>query len=418
MEDGRQVGYGIMIDVTENKLRDRQIEQAQKMEALGQMTGGVAHDLNNLLTVIVVNLELVARQLNESSQQRRITQAIQAASNGTELARRMLAFARRQVLRPTVLNVSSLVEESLSMLGRTIDATIETRSALAHDIWPVRVDRSALEAAILNLAVNARDAMPDGGTLTITTANVVFDEGAVDKRPEVNPGPYVMLAVSDTGTGMGPEVLARAFEPFFTTKEVGKGTGLGLSMVYGFVKQSNGFVYIDSEQGKGTTVRLYLPRAEIEQLRPESDLSKPAGLPNGNETILVVEDAVAVRTAAVSLLESLGYRVLQAHDGPSALKLVDEHLDIDLVLTDVVMPGGMKGPDLARHVLKRRPDVKLLYMSGYADDAGFRDGVFEPYAELIGKPFQSEELARQVRKVLETRKSPRRKTVRRNKVRA
>jgi CheY-like chemotaxis protein len=189
-------------------------------------------------------------------------------------------------------------------------------------------------------------------------------------------------------------------------------------MVYGFVKQSSGFVYIDSERGKGTAVRLYLPRAEIEQLQPGPDLSKPAGLPNGNETILVVEDSPAVRATAVSLLESLGYRVLQANDGPSALKLVDEHLDIDLVLSDVVMPGGMKGPDLARHVLKRRPDVKLLYMSGYADDAGFRDGAFEPYAELISKPFQSEELARKLREVLGTRKSPRRKTVRRSKVRA
>jgi CheY-like chemotaxis protein len=299
------------------------------------------------------------------------------------------------------------------MLRRTLDATIEPRADLSADVWPVRVDRNALEAAVLNLAVNARDAMPDGGTLTITTANIVFDEGAANKRAEIKAGPYAMLAVSDTGTGMAPAVLARAFEPFFTTKEVGKGTGLGLSMVYGFVKQSNGFVYIDSEKGKGTTVRLYLPRAEIEQAQPGPDLSKPAGLPAGNETILVVEDAAAVRTAAVSLLESLGYRVLQANDGPSALELVDEHLDIDLVLSDVVMPGGMKGPDLARHVLKRRPDVKLLYMSGYADDASFRDGTFDPYAELISKPFQSEELARKVREVLGTRKSPRRKTVRR-----
>jgi len=417
-ESGRQIGYGLIIDVTENTLRDRQIEQSQKMEALGQMTGGVAHDLNNLLTVVVVNLELVARGLKDESQQRRVAQAIHAASSGTELAGRMLAFARRQVLRPTVVDLGELVEEFLVMVRRTIGETIETRLDLSADVAPVFVDRGALEAALLNLAINARDAMPDGGTLTISVTNKVFDQGSVSKRPELVPGPYVMLAVSDTGLGMAPEVLARVFEPFFTTKDVGKGTGLGLSMVYGFVKQSSGFVYIDSEKGRGTTVRLYFPSAEADVALPPADLAKPTSLPDGNETILVVEDAAAVRTATASLLESLGYRVLQADDGRAALELAEAHLEIDLVLTDVIMPGGMKGPDLARRLLERRPNLKLLYMSGYADDPNFRGGAFEPYAELIAKPFRSEELARRVREVLGTRKFPRRKTFRRAKLRA
>jgi PAS domain S-box-containing protein len=415
-EGGRKIGYGLIIDVTENILRDRQIEQSQKMEALGQMTGGLAHDLNNLLTVVVVNLELVARRLKDESQKHRISQAIEAASSGTELAGRMLAFARRQVLRPKVVNLSGLVEEFLVMVRRALGETIETRLDLAADVAPVVVDRGALEAALLNLAINARDAMPEGGTLTISVTNTVFDQGSANKRPEIMPGPYVTLTVSDTGLGMAPEVLARAFEPFFTTKDVGKGTGLGLSMVYGFVKQSSGFVYIDSEKGRGTTVRLHFPSAEAEVILPPVDLAKPAGLPDGNETVLVVEDAAAVRTATSSLLESLGYRVLQADDGRSALELADKHLEIDLVLSDVIMPGGMKGPDLARHLLKRRPNLKLLYMSGYADDANFRDGTFEPYAALITKPFRSEELARRVREVLGTRKFPRRKTLRRAKL--
>lgn len=416
--NGLRVGYGIMIDVTENKLRDRQIGQAQKMEALGHMTGGVAHDFNNLLTVIVVNLELVASRLKDASHQHRIAQAIQAASNGIELARRMLAFGRRQVLRPSVVNPNELVGEFLPMIGRTINESIDVQTDFAADAWPVRVDRSALEAAILNLTVNARDAMPAGGTLTITTANVIFDERSVNKPPELKVGSYVMLAVGDTGTGMSPETLARAFEPFFTTKEVGKGTGLGLSMVYGFVKQSGGFIYIDSEIGRGTWVRVYLPRAEAAEVQPPANLSRPTFLPSGRETILVVEDDAAVRTAATSLLESLGYCVLQAHDGPSALKVVEEHVEIDLLLTDVVMPGGMKGPDLAQRVLELRPHVKLVYMTGYADHAGFRDGAFEPFAEVIGKPFHSEDLASKVREVLDRRKLPRRKPARRNSRRA
>jgi PAS domain S-box-containing protein len=411
--NGEKVAHGIIIDVTENKLRDRQIEQAQKIEALGQMTGGIAHDFNNLLTVIVINLELVERQLRGEAEKHRVSQAIRAANAGTELASRMLAFARRQVLRPAHIDLNTLVTDFHSMLGRTLDATIETSIDLADDIWLVFVDRAALEAALLNLTVNARDAMPAGGILTITTANVVFDATAAAARPGLKPGEYSMLAVGDTGVGMAPEVLARAFEPFFTTKEVGKGTGLGLSMVYGFVKQSNSFAYIDSRVGCGTTVRLYFPRSEAREISPISDLSKPAGMPSGNETILVVEDSAAVRLAAASLLSSLGYQVLQAGDGPSALKIIDERVDIDLMVSDIVMPGGMKGPEVARYALQRYPQIKLLYMSGYADDPTIREGVFDPDAELIGKPFHSEELAAKVRQVLDTRKAPRRRTARR-----
>ena len=409
-EDGQKIGHGIIIDITENKLRDRQIEQVQKIEALGQMTGGIAHDFNNLLTVIVINLELVARRLSGRAEQHRVAQAIRAANSGTELTTRMLAFARRQVLRPTGVNISAMVSEFHWMLRRALNESIETKLQLADDVWSVRVDRAALEAALLNLTINARDAMPEGGTLTISTANIVFDEASRDERPELRAGPYSMIAVCDTGSGMAPEVLGRVFEPFFTTKEVGKGTGLGLSMVYGFVKQSNGFIYIDSALGQGTTVRLYLLRADTERVRSMPDLHKPEGMPRGREKILLVEDSAPVRIATVSLLASLGYRVLQASDGPSALELLDDHLDIDLLLSDIVMPGGMKGPDLARRALEQCPQIKLLYMSGYADDPNFREGSFEPYAESITKPFHSDQLAAKVREVLDTRKASRRPT--------
>jgi PAS domain S-box-containing protein len=413
-EAGQRVAHGIIIDITENKVRDRQVEQAQKIEALGQMTGGIAHDFNNLLTVIMINLELVASRLSGEVEQKRVAQAIRAADAGTQLTTRMLAFARRQVLHPMVMDLSDLVTDFHGMLRRTLDESISTSVQLCDDIWSVRVDRGALDAALLNLTVNARDAMPRGGELTITTANVVFDEASAERQAGLKAGAYSMLAVSDTGTGMPPEVLARAFEPFFTTKEIGKGTGLGLSMVYGFAKQSNGFVYIDSEIGLGTTVRLYLPKVESREAAAVVDFPKPEGMPSGSETILVVEDSAAVRSAAAALLKSLGYRVLQACDGPSALQLIDEHSGIDLILSDIVMPGGMKGPDLARRALELRPQVKLLYMSGYADDPSIRDGVFEPYAEVVGKPFHSDRLATKVREALDTPKVPRRGKTRRS----
>ncbi len=412
--DGERVGHGIIFDTTENRLRDRQIEEAQKIEALGRMTGGIAHDFNNLLTVIVINLELVERKLSGRTEQHRVAQALQAANIGTELTSRMLAFARRQVLRPTQINLNDLVTDFHGMIQRTFESTIEVRMELAEVVWPVRVDRAALETALLNLTVNARDAMPDGGVLTITTANVSIDDASASKRPGLTAGEYAMLAVSDTGSGMTPEVLARAFEPFFTTKEVGKGTGLGLSMVYGFVKQSNSFAYIDSDVGRGTAVKLYFPKTETQEIVLTSDLAKPEGLPSGNETVLVVEDSAALRSATASLLKSLGYRVLQAHDGPSALQQIDKHLAIDLMLSDIVMPGGMKGPDLARRALELRPRLKLLYMTGYADDPRFREGLVEPHGELISKPFHSEALAAKVRTVLDTRKAPRRSTTRRS----
>ena len=403
-------------DMSRRIALEQQLRQAQKMKAVGQLTGGIAHDFNNILTVITGMVEALSEAVKTDPILAEMVKSIEeAAERGAQLTQRMLAFARKQPLQPRPIDLNDIVTRMVAMLQRTLGEDIAVKTVLANGLWPAQADPFQLEDAIVNLAVNARDAMPTGGELAIGTSNVHLDENYAAHNVEVAPGDYVVVAIADTGVGMPPEVIEHAFEPFFTTKDVGRGTGLGLSMVYGFVKQSNGFVYIDSEKGQGTTVRLYLPRAENEQLQPKSDLCRPASLPDGNETILVVEDAAAVRATAVSLLESLGYRVLQANDGPSALELVDEHLDIDLVLSDVVMPGGMKGPDLARHVLKRRPDVKLLYMSGYADDASFRDGAFEPYAELISKPFQSEELARKVREVLGTHKPPRRKTVRRNK---
>ncbi|MFQ5766114.1 MAG: PAS-domain containing protein, partial [Rhodospirillales bacterium] len=371
-------------DTTERWLLERQLAGAQRMEALGKLTGGVAHDFNNLLTVILGNLQLMERRIGENPRLGKyVALASGAAQRGAELTTRLLAFARRQMLEATVFDVNSLVAGMEELLRGTLGETIQIEKGLAADAWPVRADPTQLENALLNLALNARDAMPEGGKVTIETVNVVFDDTYILQNPGAQRGDYVMVAIGDTGVGMEPEVLDHALEPFFTTKETGKGTGLGLSMVYGFAKQSGGYIKLYSEPGHGSVVKLYLPSPHRDERAAETGPAADHEVVGGDETILVVEDDADVRRTTVALLDELGYRVVEAEDGPSALRELDRHTEIDLLFTDVVMPGGMKGPDLADEVGRRRPDIRVLYMSGYTEYGALSDGMIEMSGMLL-----------------------------------
>jgi PAS domain S-box-containing protein len=390
-------------DITERKLLQNQLAEAQKMEAIGQLTGGVAHDFNNLLSIILGNLKLIERRAtNQEILQKHIRLASGAAERGAELTRRLLAFSRRQVLEPAVIDVNQLIGDMDGLLRRTLGEHVEIDVSLADDLWPVRVDPAQLESALLNLAINARDAMPEGGKLTIETTNAHLDKDYAAHHAEVTAGDYVLIAVADTGVGMPPEVMGRIFEPFFTTKEVGKGTGLGLSMVYGFVKQSGGHVKAYSEKGYGTVMKVYLPRTAPASITTAPRRAVDATLIAGHETILVVEDDPEVRQTAVALLGELGYRVVEAENGPAALELLNARADIDLLFTDVVMPGGMKGSELAREALKRRPGLKVLYTSGYTENGAFHGGMVASGSAFISKPLQLQELAVKVRAALDS----------------
>ena len=390
-------------DITEHKLLERQLAGSQRMEAIGKLTGGVAHDFNNLLTVVLGNLQLLERRVaGDPRLEKYVATASGAAQRGAELTARLLAFSRRQVLETSVFDVNDLVSGMDALLQGTLGETIQFKTILAENAWPVRADPTQLENALLNLAINARDAMPDGGKMTVETANVTLDDSYAGQNPGADPGDYVMVAVGDTGVGMPPEILDHVFEPFFTTKEVGKGTGLGLSMVYGFVKQSKGYIKAYSEPGHGSVVKLYLPSAEGDE---KTLIAKPAtgeATIGGDETILVVEDDSEVRETAVAVLEELGYRVVEAEDGPSALRVLDAHPDVGLLFTDVIMPGGMNGPELADEVRRRRPGMKVLYTSGYTEDGIVRNGMLEAGVTLLGKPFQKNEMAAKVRRVLDS----------------
>jgi PAS domain S-box-containing protein len=381
------------------------LRQSQKMEAVGQLTGGVAHDFNNLLQVIIGNLETIQR--NVPSESGRLQRAAKHAMNGAQraatLTQRLLAFSRRQPLDPKPLDVNVLVNGLSEMVHRTLGETISVETVLGAGLWRVEADPAELEAAIVNLAVNARDAMPNGGRLTIETSNAHIDEAYVATHSEVVPGQYVAIAVTDTGVGMDSKIIAQAFEPFFTTKAVGKGTGLGLSQVYGFVKQSGGHVKIYSEVGQGTTVKLYLPRLAVDVMGQEG----PGPLPNPEagqeETVLVLEDDDEVRTYSVDSLRELGYRVIEAHDGPSALTLLERQPRVDLLFTDVVLPGGLTGAQVAAQARALRPTLKVLFTTGYARNAIIHHGRLDKGVQLLVKPFSFTDLAAKVRDVLDAK---------------
>ena len=388
-------------EIAERKEAEAKLRQSQKVEAVGQLTGGIAHDFNNLLTIIIGNMEIAREKTRgNNTLAENIGSALTAAVRGAALTHRLLAFARRQVLEPEILDFNEVIGVMHDLLRRALGESIQIETALSKRLWPALADRNQVEGALLNLAINARDAMPEGGRLTIETQSVLLDADYARRNDDVAPGEYVMLAVSDTGAGMSPEILKQAIEPFFTTKEPGKGTGLGLSSIYGFAKQSGGHLKLYSEEGRGTTVRLYLPRARgVEgQVGRFSD-AVPRG---GRESILVVEDEPHVREVAVTHLIENGYRVLEADQGQEALELIESHLgEIDMLLTDVILAGGMNGRGLAAEAQKRIPSLKVLYMSGYAEQSVEGRGRPGPGVVLLQKPFLKTELLRAVRGVFD-----------------
>jgi len=387
-------------DLTEKQAAEAQLRHAQRMDAVGQLTGGVAHDFNNILTVITGTIGILREAVADQPQLVTIADLIdEAAERGANLTKHLLAFARKQPLQPLEIDVNALVMESAKLLHPTLGKHIEIAPLLAEDAWTALVDPSQLTTAVLNLALNARDAMPNGGKLAIETGNIVLDESYANMHSELAPGNYVMIAVSDTGSGIPAALLERVFEPFFTTKEVGRGTGLGLSMVFGFVKQSGGHVKIYSEEGLGTSVKIYLPRATGPQ-QTTAEALVSGTVEGGKETILVVEDDTMVRRYVMTQIESLGYTTLEAANASEALRIVDEATAIDLLFTDVIMPGGMNGRQLVEEALRRRPNLKTLYTSGYTENAIVHHGRLDSGVRLLVKPYRKAELARMIRLAL------------------
>jgi PAS domain S-box-containing protein len=386
-------------DITERLALEAQLRQSQRLESVGQLTGGVAHDFNNLLTVVLGNADLLYDELDENDARRPLAEMIVgAAQKGAELTQRLLAFSRRQALDPKIVDINQLLHGMHGLLLRTLGEHIEIAVVAAENLARASVDPGQLESAILNLCLNARDAMPAGGRLTIETANMLLDTKYAANHSEVRAGRYVMLAVSDTGVGISAQDLPRVFEPFFTTKETGKGTGLGLAMVYGFIKQSGGHVSIYSERGQGTSVKMYLPSTDAEQELSSQPVE--AELTGGSESILLVEDDPMVRSFAKKELVSLGYRVVEAANALTALDLLRGSEVFDLLFTDVVMPGGMSGKQLADEALKVRPALKVLYTSGYTENAIVHHGRLDPGVTLLPKPYRRKELADKVRNTL------------------
>src|SRR5579871_6371361 len=381
----------------EIEAHEAQVRQAQKMEAIGQLTGGVAHDFNNILTVITGTIEILGDAVKDRPHLAQIAELISAAAaRGADLTKHLLAFSRRQPLQPRSTDINALVVDAARLLRPTLGEDIEIESMLAHDLAPALIDPSQLSTAILNLALNARDAMPGGGKLTLETRNAVLDEAYARLNSEVKPGNYVMIAVSDTGQGIPGNLLSKVFEPFFTTKDAGRGSGLGLSMVYGFVKQSDGHISIYSEEGHGTTVKLYLPPSAVapEEVAADAGVSGSEG---GDEFILLVEDDALVREYVVAQIRRFGYHTMAASNGAEALAIIDRGERIDLLFTDVILPGGMNGPELASEARKRRPGLKVLYTSGYAENALVHHGRLDAGVLLLPKPYVSSELARMLR---------------------
>ncbi len=407
---------GTMSDVSRQKMLEEQLRQTQKMKAVGHLTGGVAHEFNNLLMAITGNLELIEEEVRGQERLRkRVDTAIRAAFRGKELTTALLAYSRKTPLSPELTDIGRVVLRYTETFGQTLGEAIRVETRIAENVWPAVVDTGELEATLLNLAINARDAMPEGGAITMAVENVRLDRERADKIPDLDAGAYVVISIEDTGSGMAPEVLEQAFEPFFTTKDVGMGTGLGLSMVYGFAKQSGGHVEIESGEGRGTTVKLYLPKAEgvVETQAIEEEPKDRETLPTGSGTILVVEDDDVVRAVAVATLERLGYEVLEASDGPTALATLEEGARIDMLFSDIVMHGGISGPELAEKARRTNPALKVLLATGYDPDEVSRAG--EGGAELptLAKPYYRHELANRVREIMgvesldSNRRSPR-----------
>ncbi len=385
----------------EKDVANLQLRQAQKMEAVGQLTGGIAHDLNNILTVITGTIEILAEAVAGQPQLVAVAKMIdEAAARGADLTQRLLAFARKQPLQPREVDVNALVIEATNLLRPTLGEHIEVRIVLSGDTARALIDPSQLTNAILNLALNARDAMAEGGQLVIETSNVLLDDSYANVNSDVTAGNYVMIAVTDSGHGIPASILQNVFEPFFTTKEVGKGSGLGLSMVYGFVKQSNGHIKIYSEKDHGTTVRIYLPLAAGAAL-PAADLEDTAIIEGGNETILIVEDDHLVRTFVVGQIRSLGYVTLSAVNAEEALGVIDSAQPIDLLFTDMIMPGSMNGRQLADEALRRRPTLKILFTSGHTENTVIHHGRLDAGVLLLAKPYRKADLARMIRSAIE-----------------
>ncbi|MFZ0065716.1 MAG: ATP-binding protein [Pseudolabrys sp.] len=382
------------------ELAEQALRQSQKMEAVGQLTGGVAHDFNNLLTIIIGNLGIAKRGVVEARAERALNNALVGAERAAQLTQRLLAFSRRQPLNPRVLDVNKLIVSISDLLVRTLGENIELESIGGAGLWKIEADASELESTLLNLALNARDAMPKGGKLTIETSNAYLDEGYCQQHDSVKPGQYILIAVTDNGGGMSAETIDRAFEPFFTTKEAGKGTGLGLSQVYGFMKQSGGHVKIYSESGEGTTIKLYLPRRDGNEATHSVDV--PVSSERGRaETILIVEDDDGVRQYASEILRDLNYQIIEAKDSASALRLLDADKKFDLLLTDVVLPGK-NGRELATEVERRRPGTKIIFMTGYSRNAIVHHGRLDPGTALIQKPLIERVLAQKIRQILDS----------------
>jgi two-component system cell cycle sensor histidine kinase/response regulator CckA len=403
--DGDELLEIIAEDVTERRLLEDQFRQAQKMEAVGRLAGGMAHDFNNLLMVISGYAEVILDQLDSGNPLHgRITAIQQAADRATTLTRQLLAFSRKQILELKVVELNAIVSDMERLLRPLIGENIELITRLGNGLGRTRADSGQIEQVIMNLVVNAKDAMPRGGRIQIQTANVDLDDSYRREHTYIQPGPYVMLAVSDNGTGMDKETLSRIFEPFFTTKEKGKGTGLGLSTVYGIVKQSGGYIFAHSELGHGTTFRIYLPRVE-DPAEPASPISADSSAGKGSETVLLVEDEDSVRSLVRDTLEARGYRVLEAENGEEALKVAEAFQgEIQLMITDVVMPG-IGGRELARRLAKSRPQTRVLFLSGYTEDAILHEGGLEAGTTFLQKPFTLQNLARRVREVLKAEAS-------------
>jgi len=399
--DGELLFFAILHDLSYRKTTEEALARSQRLDAIGQMTGGIAHDFNNLLTVVIGNLELLEMRLGDTSDAALLTDALEAAELGADLTSQLMVFARKSILKPEPLNLNDLCQKSLAILRRTLGATYDIQTRFSQNLAMVEVDPTQLQSAIVNMAINAKDAMPEGGKLVFETAMMEIDDRYVAQETDVEPGTYVRLSISDTGEGMTPEAQQRAFEPFFTTKAIGKGTGLGLSMIYGFVRQSGGHITIYSELGQGTTFSLYFPAHGSDPAAGvRSDLAKP-DLPRGDgQLVLVVEDNARVRRLSVERMHALGYRTIEAETGDAALSILETTPGIALVFTDLVMPGSLTGLDLALLVRSRWPATKVLLTSGYAEEIAQPEARKASQFELLRKPYRQFDLAQMLHRIL------------------